>query len=74
MLIYINQAYNVPCTAYGHPSGCDPNRIKRVNCGSVPSWVPSNAIIIMRNSNTDCMNNNPKLKDTITKSDSSNTY
>ena len=45
-----------------------------MNCGDYSS-APSGAIIIPANSNTDCMNNDPRLRDTIKNfHNSDNTY
>ena len=65
LLVNQLQAYNIPCNKDGEPSGCDPNRIKRVTCGVVPSWASSASTRIMRNSNSECWNNNPRMRDTI---------
>ena len=62
------QAYDRLCTVYGHPNGCNNNRIRRIRCGSTSSYGSvevSDTIQIMRNSNTDCKYHNPPLRDTI---------
>ena len=65
-------SYDIPCTSSGYPiSICNNDRIQSVTCGDSSTYNPptgydlNGAIEILKDSNTVCMNNSPKLRDTI---------